>query len=1143
MIRRFLGSPRSLAAATQAFLFFIATSLMVAHAAPASAQAVYGSVRGTISDSSGGVLPGVTVTITSRDRNTSDTVVTDADGVYHKERLIPGVYEVKADLQGFKQAVVSDVVVGVDAQANANFSLQPGAVTESVEVRSTSPLLKTDRADVATTFESKQITDLPVLDRNFTKFILLTPGAQQQQWSHAASENPQGSTQTVVNGQSFSGTSYQLDGTDNRDPILGIIVINPTLESIGETKITSQNYDAEFGQAVAGVVSVQTKSGANTYHGSGFEFYQSDRFQARNPFTQAQRNVLTGKFLPDTKKNQFGGSVGGKVIENKMFFFGDYQGRRNTEGGSRLLSVPTEAARRGDLSAYGVNVYDPLTGVPAARTRFPNNVFPTNRLSPQAQAILALIPLPNAPGRDNGTRDNFVASNSETFNEDSFNVRIDGRVGTSANTFGRYSRGKFRRDGPTALGPAGGRELVSLGGVSDVKNQSLAYGIDYPLGDTLLADFRFGFFRYNVNVLPFDYGQTPAADAGIPGLNLDNNFTSGLPAGDVDRNGDRGFIFGSSLDANRCNCPLKQDEYQLQFVGNITKLQGGHTFKAGADVRRAHNLRVPSDAHRSGQLTFSANRTRGVDGGLGLATFLLGDVTSFGRFVSTSTDARELQWRHFYYAQDTWRATSKLTLNYGVRLDIINPQTVNEAGNGGFLDLNTGEILVAGVGGIGLNGNVKNSFNWAPRLGATYQLAQKTVLRAGFGRSYDIGVFGSLFGHAVTQNLPVLSNQNINAPNNFDAVFNLAQGPPPPEFPAVPASGRFPLPNGSGARALNAKQKLPTADAWNVTVQHQLTDTLSVEAAYVGNHGSNAFFGDNPATNANQPSLVGFAQGVSTNLRRPFFAGNVANAQGFGGAYGWTQNFDFFCNCATNDYNALQTKATKRFGQGYSLFAQYTLQHSVNNDGDYYFIDPNLNRGTANFDRTHTFTFSTVVEVPVGRDKKWMSGISRPLDLVIGGWQFNQSTIIQSGFPFNVSYRNAGQDRDTGPNRPDLIGDPSGPQTRDQWFNAIPIGTAGSAFGRPAAGTFGNLERNALRGPGYWRTDASLFKNFSMPGDKRLEIRIEAVNIFNHVNLGFPDTEVGVPGTPNPNAGRITETAFGNADPQRNFQFGLRYVF
>ena len=314
-----------------------------------------------------------------------------------------------------------------------------------------SPLLKTDRADVATTWESKQLTDAPALDRNFTKFILLTPGATQQQWGHAASENPQGSTQTFVNGQSFSGTSYQLDGTDNRDPILGIIVINPTLESIGEAKVTSQNFDAEFGQAVAGVVSVQTKSGGNTFHGSGFEFHQSDRFQSRNPFTQAQRNAVTGKFLPDTKKDQFGGSLGGPILKNQLFFFGDYQGRRNTEGGSQLLTVPTAAARGGDLSAYGVNIYDPLTGVPAVRQQFSGNVIPSTRLSPQSQAILALIPMPNAPGRDGGTRDNYVASNSETFNEDSFNVRIDGRLGAGTNTFGRYSRGKFLRDGPTAL--------------------------------------------------------------------------------------------------------------------------------------------------------------------------------------------------------------------------------------------------------------------------------------------------------------------------------------------------------------------------------------------------------------------------------------------------------------------------------------------------------------------------------------------------------------------------------------------------------------------------------------------------------------------------------------------------------------------
>src|SRR5438876_6610053 len=289
------------------------------------AQAVYGSVAGVITDSTGGTVPGATVTITSVDRKTADTVVTNESGRYVKERLLPGTYEVKAELAGFKSAVFSDIRVNVDTQTTLDIRMAIGEVSESVTVTGFSPVLKTDRADVASSFDSHQITDLPVLDRNFTKFILLTPGTQQLQWQHAASENPQGSTQTMVNGQHFSGTGYQLDGTENRDPILGIIVVNPNFEAIAETKITSQNYDAEFGQATAGVVSVQTKSGSNNLHGSAFEFHQDDRTQSANPFTQTQPDPLTGRLIPKTNKNQFGGSFGGPLQKDRLFLFGDYQ--------------------------------------------------------------------------------------------------------------------------------------------------------------------------------------------------------------------------------------------------------------------------------------------------------------------------------------------------------------------------------------------------------------------------------------------------------------------------------------------------------------------------------------------------------------------------------------------------------------------------------------------------------------------------------------------------------------------------------------------------------------------------------------------------------------------------------------------------
>jgi len=1140
----YLSVPSSVSMITRAVraAAFLLSLTLVAPVPDAAAQAVSGSIAGIVKDASGAIVPGATITVTSLERKTVDTTVSNESGFYVKDRLLPGTYEVKAEIAGFKTALLPRISVSVDTQTPVDFTLELGAVTEQIEVTGGSPLLKTDRADVSTNFDSKQITDLPVLDRNFTKFILLTPGTQQLQWQHAASENPQGSTQTMVNGQHFSGTGYQLDGTENRDPILGIIVINPTLESIGETKITSQNYDAEFGQATAGVVSVQTKSGRNSLFGSLFEFYQDDKFQSRNPFTQFQKDPLTGSFLPETKKNQFGGSLGGPIVPSRLFFFGDYQGTRSTVGGSRLLTVPTAAARAGDLSAYGVNIFDPSTGAPAQRQQFAGNVIPQVRISPQALALLRLIPLPNAAGRDNGTRDNFVASGSEAFRENSFNVRIDGRIKDGANTFGRYSFGKFFRDGPTSFGQGGGQELVSLGGQSAVKNQSLAYGVDYALSSSLLADFRFGWFKYKVNVLPFDFGTTPAADAGIPGLNVDKTFSSGLPAGFVE--GDRGFNFGSGLGVNRCNCPLDQDETQWQLVGNITKTMGGHNFKAGLDIRRANNLRVPSDAHRSGELSFSQNRTIGPDGGgLGLATFLLGDVTKIRRYVSPNTDAREQQWRTAYYAQDTWRAHEKVTLNYGLRLDIINPQTVNEAGNGGFLDLATGEIRVAGVGGIGLNGGIKNRLNWAPRVGMTYQLDRKTVLRGGFGRSYDLGVFGSLFGHSVTQNLPVLSVQEINAPENFERVFTLAQGPPPPVFPAVPSNGRFRLPDGVFARALPEKQRPPTVDAFNAIVQRQLTNTMSVEVGYVGNRGRNVFAGDGPAINVNQPTLTGYPN-VPQNNRRPFFAGGVANNLGLGGAFGWTQGIDYFCNCATNSYDSLQAKFNKLFSAGYSVKMNYTLQREVQESGDYFLFDRELNKGPAGWDRKHNFVLSLVAELPIGRGRRYLSSLSPAADAIIGGWQVNTNTIVQGGLPFSVNYKDAGADRDTGGNnRPNLTGDPDGPRTQEQWFNAAPIGATNSAFARPARGTFGTMKPNSLRGPAYWRTDASIFKHFKLMSTRVIELRAEAVNLFNNVNLGNPDSEVGVPGNNNTNAGRINSTAYFNGDPQRNFQFALRFTF
>ena len=1124
------------------------------------AQAVYGSVSGVVTDGSGAVVPGATVTITSVERKTIDTVTTNSDGFYQKDRLLPGVYSVKVEQQNFKSGVVNDVVVNLDAQSKIDIQLETGQVSEVVTIQSDSQLLKTDRADVATTFSSRQVTELPILDRNFTKLILLTPGTQQQLWSHAASENPQGSTQTIVNGQTFSGTGFQLDGTDNRDVILGIIVINPTFDSVGETKITSQNYDAEFGQAIAGVASVQTKSGTNNFHGSAFEYLQRDRFQARSPFSQDRPNAQTGKFIPDTKRDQFGGSIGGPIIKNRLFFFGDYQGTRATQGGSRLLTVPTVLARTGNLSEYGARILNPTN-----QTEYANQTIPAcgagqtpaanGCLSPQALNLIRLLPSPTR----SGTIDNFVASGSELFNNDIFNIRIDSRISDRLNVFGRFSRAKFLLDGPTAFGTAGGPELVSLGGTSNTRNFSLATGFDYTLNQSTVVDVRFGFFNYKVNVLPFDYQTAPATAAGIPGLNF-NDFSSGLFAAFINT-GNRDINFGSGLGVNRCNCPLDQDEKQYQIVSNLTKIVGNHTLKFGVDVRRAFNLRVPSDRHRSGELTFSRDRTgrtevRAPDGtiivpglaGNGLATFLIGDVTNFSRYVSTSTDARELQWRHFYYGQDTWRVNQKLTIAYGLRADVLNPQTLNQAGNGGFPDLATGEIVVAGVGGNSLSGNIKNSVNFAPRLGVAYQINDKMVLRGGFGRSYDIGVFGTVFGHTVTQNIPVLAAQNLNATDNRSRVFNLTAGPPAPTgffgitTPAnrcpiagcifntsTPSNGRFFIPDGVLLRSLSDKQTLPRVDAYNITFQYQFAKNWSWEIAYVGNRGTNVFVGDNPDLNVNQPTIAGFAAGVPTNQRRPFFQ-----------RFGLTQDILLYQGYgATNKYNSVQTKLTKRFSNGLSLLTHYTFQKSFNNGGQYFNIDPSVNRGPADFERRNVFVLSQLYELPFGRNHSYLNGIGRVADFFIGGWQVNSNTTWQSGFHFNVEY-NGGADRDTGPNRPNLTGDATIPGTRDQFISR-------AGFTRPAIGTFGNVPRNFFTGPGYFKTDGSLLKKFRFNETVNFEFRLEVVNLFNTVNLGNPDTNLGNPtasgGFSNAAFGRITSTAFFGNDLQRNLQFAFRLNF
>jgi hypothetical protein len=1114
-------------------------------------QAVYGNVVGTVVDPSGAAVPHAKVIISDTSRAVTFSTTTNESGFFTQRFLIAGTYQVRVEASSFR-AYVQDVSVSVDQETSLNIKLQLGDLSETVEVTAGTPLLKTERSDVATTFSEKTVASLPILNRRFTAFELLTPGVQATTSQTASSEDPQGSYRKVVNGQSFAGSAHLLDGTDNHDALLGLIVVNPTLESVTEAKVTTANYDAEFG-ATAGVISAQTKSGTNSFRGALSQFLRNDVFNARNPFTQFRKIPGTDRYIPVTQWNQFGGALGGPLLRNALFFFGDYQGTRRNTGGSALLRVPSAAERQGDLSGLGVDIFDPASGTALAeRQQFAGTRIPAERLSVQAQNLLRLIPLPNIEGtvRD---QPNYVGSGTIRFNEDLANTRWDYFWGHT-HLFGRYSLADYRMDSPGIFGElVGGRgfdEVAPFAGVSGTRNQSIAAGFDRSLGSNWLTDFRFGWFRYRVNVDPGGGSVNPATEAGIPGLNVDD-FSRGMPAVLLNGYGPGGntgnqFNFGYALQFARCNCPLRQNERQFQFVNNWTKLQGNHTIKFGADIRHARNLRIPSDRHRAGELQFNAARTQGpTGGGSALASFLLGDVSVFERYISSVTDAEERQNRWFFYGQDQWKATRKLTVNYGLRWEIYRPQTVTGAGKGGFVDVDTGEVLVAGSQGVGLDLNVQETLKTlAPRLGIAYRASDNTVFRIGYGRGYDIGIFGSVFGHNVTQNLPVLGIQSLQPPRNFDAVFNLAQGPAPLD-PATILSrqptgpnGRPMLPNGVTAFILPKQLRLPTNDAWNLTVQHQLRGDLAVEAAYIGNKGTHVFAGFGGDYDFNQATIEGFGT-LTTNQRKPFF-----------NRFGWSQNFRYYGSDASNNYHAMQLKAEKRFSRGYSLLSHYTFSRAFNYTNTYYNIDADLAYGPNDNHRAHVVGLNGVWELPFGAGRRYLSDAGRALRGAVGGWQLATVYTWQSGLPFTPSYRDCNADRDTGWCRPDLVGEwKPDRQTAEAWFVTTPLAADGRVtpltlngqtlgpWRRPQRGTFGNVGRNQLVGPSFSQWDLSLIRNFAVTHGLRAQFRAEAFNLANTVNLANPNTCVDCPGT----AGRITNIF--QLAVMRQWQFGLRLEF
>lgn len=1130
----------------------IAAAMLSISAESLLAQAVSGNLNGTVRDASGASVAAAAITITDVDRNTAYHTQSGEEGNFSQTHLLAGNYRVEIQSQGFG-TFVATAIVEVNATTRVDATLQLANVKAEITATDIAPLLTTDRAEVTTTLTGGQVAQLPVLDRNLTNLLLLVPGTQLNSWQHAASENPQGGIQANVNGQFFTANGFLLDGTENQSAILGIALINPNLDSLQEFKVSTSNYDAEFGAASGALVQATTKSGTNQFHGTLFEFLRNDLTNAKDPFTGSN---------PPIRWNQFGGSLGAPILKDKVFGFFDYQGTRRRNGGSVLTTVPTAAERSGDLTALlgsyicadgsvlpgpcanpatvttteGASVaaragmvFDPSTGNESGSGRrvfSRNGVVNIVPVAPAMVKLLSAVPLPN-----NGSDivNNFVSAGSQRFDTDQYDGRVDYNPNATSHVFARYTLANFDNYAPAAFGDAGGGpSAFQFSGRSVDRNQSLSVGIDHAFGPTLVSDARFGFFRYRIRVQPNDVGTQPATDAGLPGLNTGSPETSGMPAFYI--NGSGGFNFGYALGINQCNCPLKETENHFQWVNNWTKTAGNHTIKFGADIRRAQQQRIPSDSHRPGEMQFNDSTTGNADldslaagaasTGSGIASYLLGLPGTFGRYYTGANYYPGLrETRLFFYAQDSWRITSKLTFNYGVRWEDYLPQVAAKPGGAGSFDPSTGEILAAGIGSVPLNLGVQSyHLGFAPRIGLAYQATERDVIRLGYGHSFNPGGLGAVFGQGADYNPPIVNPQSLSAANPYTPVFNLLNGPPVPVNPPVGSTGRYPLPNGIGINYFTDppnSYRIPEVYFWNVALQHQFAGDIALEVAYVGNVGRHLFL----ALNRNQ-AVPGPGD---YDPRRPFYQ-----------LYGLTQGLYQYCNCDNSNYNSLQTKLQKRFSRGLDFLLTYTWSKALgNSEGAGGFSDNYNVRGSygpMSWDRTHQVTLEHNWDLPFGRGRHWTLGNHLLADEVLGGWRFSGVHSFASGLPFTPQVSNAPLlNADFNNVRADVVGNPAVTnQSASLWFNPAAFTEPQQPFRNGTAG------RNSLRGPALYLSDLSLSKNLIPTERWSLELRADAFNAFNHVNLGLPNSNVDQSG-----AGQITYVQ----TTMRRMQFGLHLRF
>ena len=1109
--------------------------LSLAFAPAAFGQAVSGTITGVVTDPTDAAIAGASVTITNVGTGIETSRESDESGRYINTNLPPGTYVVAVEAAGFQRYVQENVILRVDQTVRVDPVLELGAVTEQVVVNAAPPMLKSEKTDVGSYIPETQLQAVPTFGNNLSKLYNTVPGVIQNFFQIGIGENPSEFNATLVNGQFFGNSEYEVDGiTNTAYGFSGFQIIVPNKDSVSELKITTASFDPEFGSSAGMVAQYVTKSGTNELHGSGFWFNRNDATFAADPFTEKVAGTGpngTGTGPAPFRWNQFGGSVGGPIVRNRVFWFTDYQGVEASQGAQLTSTVPNDAFRAGDFSAWPANpVFDPASGVAdggTGRSQFTNNRIPASRVNPVASNLLALLPQANL---SQDTQQNFNSGGNVSNSAKQWDVRVDSAVGNSGMAFARYTLAGVFLDNPPLFGAAAGGPAV--GGLSpqtgDFRMQHLSTNYTHTFSPTFLTEVRAGFSRFRLDGYQYDAGLSTNTDVGIPNINTDDRLTQGLAG--IDVGGPVGGWWMGILSG--VGIPRLDRTTTPQFVSNSTLIKGSHQFRFGVDVRYTAFDFIAANFSSRGNFQFR-NRLTGsqeleeqsIASGMGMASFLLGLPDNFNRVIFEDY-TKERGWRTSLYWQDTWRINARLTFNYGLRYDFVGPVHPADAGGIANFDPNTGDILLAGLGDIDMRAGVRPDWNnIAPRGGLAFKLTDKTVIRTGFGRSYFASNYGGLF-YAMTNLYPITAQQEERAPNNYVPVFPIEQGPPPSPPLQLPDSGRLTAPEGVLLRYRPEDNATEYIDSWNFFLENQFAQDWKVSIGYVGSVGRKLWWNHNmnAAPASTDPDIAS---------RRPLYQ-----------TIGYGSRVSNGCNCASSHYAALQFVVEKRYSKGYSINSSFTWAKALDGQlGGFGWGDQGANPhdrkggyGISPYNRAVVWVLSHNWELPFGKGRRFASNASAALDAVIGGWQFNGVTTLETGFAFSPTGTNTTHNGEFG-NRPDRIGDGKlDNPTRQRWFDV-------GAFTSGPYGVWGNSGRGILRGPPLVGTDWSFWKEFRFKEDYRLQVRWENFNMINYTNLGPPVTNITAP-----NAGSINGLAGSTSVnpvtvPMRRMQFGLRFVF